>query len=255
VEAIARLFDPSLSPRRLSAIGWIAAASEDESLAERLDQLIRGLIETVAGTEAMEAFSNLANALNSLDASRSKRTVAVAEIVFFDRRLEATSPDVSAWRSTWRSRPHLDKADYDGLIKSGGDDARAAVQELYCLGEFKETGNPIAVRLDDTAMRQFQKLAESEQELRWQVMFAVAAARVESTALLPWLLSISSSPELHRPVHQLSPIYGPYVVCGAAEVMRAIGYLTRRLLDQKAPHRSPGLNRLLEPAICFAAAG
>jgi Ternary complex associated domain 9 len=186
VEAIAGLFDPSLSPRRLSAVGWIAAASEDKRFAEPHDQLVRGLIETVAGTEAMECLSNLVTALESLDRSRARRMIAVAFMVFYTRRHEATSPWVSAWMKV-SSSFYLEDVDYNALIASGGDDARAAVFRLSTDGgaTLRVADRPLSVRLEDNSLRQFQALAEAEQELIGRYRFALAATEVEAAALLP----------------------------------------------------------------------
>jgi len=233
-EAIQGLLDPSLSPRRLSAVAWIAAASEHKSLAEPLEQFIRSLIETVEGPEAMEAFSNLVTALQELDSSRGNRLGAVAELVFVERRWSATSPGASAWRKVSSGIVYLSNEDYNALLESADDVARAAVFALSALGggALMAAETPLRVRLTDGAMSRFQELAEAEKKPRWSANFVRAAVNVETTALIPWLLTVVDSLSLNDVYETWHDTYGRIEERYRADVLRAIGCLARMLFDK-----------------------
>ena len=60
-------------------------------------------------------------------------------------------------------RFYLSEGDYNALIESGGDDARAAVRELHAkTSALWVATSPIVTKLEDTSLRRFEALAETE---------------------------------------------------------------------------------------------
>jgi hypothetical protein len=76
----------------------MAAATEDESLVEPFDRLIRGLIDQVSGREPVEAFANLVTGLCQLDNRHGHRTAAVADMVFWTELRDDSAPGQFPWR-------------------------------------------------------------------------------------------------------------------------------------------------------------
>ena len=95
----------------------MAAATQDKSLAEPLDQLLRGLIDHVSGREQVEAFANLVTALWQLDNRRGHRTAAVANMVFGTERWDDNAPGQFPWLPIGDSIS-LDAADCSALLTS-----------------------------------------------------------------------------------------------------------------------------------------
>jgi hypothetical protein len=114
----------SYEPWRLSALVRMAAATQDQSLAEPLDQLLRGLIDHVSGREQVEAFANLVTALRQLDNRRGHRTAAVANMVFWTERWDDTAPGQFPWCSINNSIS-LDAADCSALLTSARNPSSA----------------------------------------------------------------------------------------------------------------------------------
>ena len=191
------LLDPALSPARLSAVARLLAVCGDKALTAPLEAFIRALIETVTGTEAVEAFTNLIDALRALDNRRGARVAQVADTVFWTRREEATFRRYFPWRKM-DSHISLGSEDYGALLAAGDDDARAAIIELQAYGGgILQTANTnYPTKLDAAARGQLRTLAEAEQELEWQCKLALAAVKVNAVELLPWILQLAEKPEM-----------------------------------------------------------
>ncbi|MBC7816623.1 MAG: hypothetical protein IAG10_07025 [Planctomycetaceae bacterium] len=232
-----------------SALSRIVAATEDQSLVEPLDQLLRTWIDHVTGREQVEAFANLVTALRELDSQRSNRTAAVADMVFVALRLDDTNAAQFPWRQL-SSRISLDKEDYEALLSAGESDARAAVDRLNTFGcgitlAASEDGSPI--KLSAEAQQRFRTRAEAEQDVVWQLRFARAAVKCHAVTLLDWLVETATAPELaEQEMRTFYDTYGLVVERYLTDFLRSIGYLTRRLLDDKqAAAAQPGIDALL----------
>lgn len=233
-DTLRTLFDPALPPDRLAIVAGLAAASKDKSLAEPLEQLIRPLIETIEGTVAAEAFSCLAQALMALDASRGRQLAAVANMIFYTRRLEAVEPGRFPWHFLDPSI-FLRKDDCETLLARGGDDAKGAIFRLgaygggiFTVGDF----NSRPTELGDDTLQALHEFAMNEDDPPWHRRHASAAVKVNAVNLLPWLLQVSTSTKLREGTDtSFHTVFGVLSERLLADVLRAIGYLARRLRD------------------------
>ncbi|MBC8112986.1 MAG: hypothetical protein H7062_01285, partial [Candidatus Saccharimonas sp.] len=231
-----------------SALALIVAATEDKSLVEPLDQLLRAWINRVTGREQVEAFANLITALHKFDAHRGNRMAAVASMVFESQRLDDTYAGQCPWRLLSESIS-LDWEDYEALLSAGDSDARAAVFRLNAYGggiTFVANRNISPVQLSEDAQQRFRERAEAEQDFAAQRLFANAIVECHAVTLLDWLVETATAPELaERGEPDFHFAYGLFVERYLAAFLRSIGYLTRRLFDdQQTAAAQPGIEAL-----------
>lgn len=248
-EKLIPLFDPTPSPDRLSAIANLAGACEDENLSQPLEALIRSLIELIVSREWFEALANLVAALKNLDYSVGNRVAAVVNVSLWTDYDESRYQHFP-WHFPWLVESissDLDDEDYEILLAAGEKDARAAVFNLNARGAgmAQIAGNVNCIKLDNTALQQLLDLAEAEQDLYWQSLFAGASVKVQAVNLLPWL--IDTALEVEKTGSQItsySSLYGTITELDVDKMMQAIGYLARVLLDKKQADEA-------RPAVAF----
>jgi Ternary complex associated domain 9 len=232
------LFDPSLPPSRLSAIARLTEACRSIWSIILLEALLRSFMKNVTGREAFEALANLTEVLTKLDSSLGNRVAAVANTIFFTSGNKAKHHRYFPWAIV-SADTQLQVSDYDTLINAGGDDARAAIFELSSysgamLLEADKNVHPITQpSYHNSVSWSLRKLAQSEQEPAWQYNIALAAVTSKAVSLLPWLVNLARNSEMaETKTATYDPRYGAYEECFLANILRAIGYLARVLLDQ-----------------------
>lgn len=248
-EKLKPFFKTDLPAPRLSALARLVAVCRDKSLIHPLEKLIRSLMETVAGQEEMEAFTNLINALISLDKGLGNRVAAVADSTFVTSRSGFTNANFFPWCSMFDSI-YLQDKDYQAMLSVGGNDASAAVYRLTAYGGGRiftaDKGYP--TKLDDASMQQLRKMAEEEKELIWQYKFALASIEVHAFDLLPCVIKVASTSEISDNQDNLYHLrFGRITEPCLSNILRAIGYLARLLLDEKrGEEAAPGVAHLRE---------
>ena len=170
-------------------------------------------------------------------------------MVFMSKREDDTTAGRFPWRRITDSI-YLNKDDCSALLTSDETDARAAVRYLKLYGggiTFDADWNNSPVELSPAAQERLRELAEAEQDVRWQYWFASAAVRSHAVTLLGWLLKTADSPELAEQQYDtFHSTYGLVQERYLADFLRPIGYLTRRLLDDKKPDEAQAGVEFLE---------
>ncbi|MHC4177695.1 MAG: hypothetical protein ACYSWU_09315 [Planctomycetota bacterium] len=211
----------------------LVGATGDKDLADPVEDLLRQLMETIEGPEATEAYASLTQALIALDGPRGNRLAAIASTAFFTRRGRAAGPGRFPW-GTMHPALQLTQEDYQVLLGQGGDEARAAVQELQAFGVgtllVADRGYP--TKLDEAALEALAAGAEAEQDSDWQRRYAIASVQAHAGDLLPWLLGLAESAVFSEgTAHTWHTHFGINLERPFAYVFRAIGYLARLRRD------------------------
>jgi hypothetical protein len=237
-EPLHALLARDIDPDRLAAIAELCGATEDTGLVEPMEKLARGFIESIEGTEAVEAFTRLVEVLIGLDTAQGRRLAALANMIFWVRRQDEARPGFYPWRRL-RSEVALDSEDCDVLLSRGGDDAKAAIRDLstWGFGAVLVAG-PISspTKITEVSLECFREIAEQENDLLGQCLIARAAAELQATGLLPELLSWTNRPEhASQEFTGNHNQFGQYRERSLANILRVIGYLARLLLDSDHP--------------------
>lgn len=229
------LFEPTLSMTRLSALAYLVEASDDRSLVDPLETLIRSLIKVIDEREACEAFSNLISVLKKLDRHRGNQITMIASMGFTTIRWKVTSPGYFPLMF----ERNMASAQEDYLVLLGADEesARAAVLKLSSLGQgqvLSAMKTSHHVKLGKAELQQLYDLAQSTDDAKWQQRFAGAAVEVQTVAMLPWLLLISANLGTDEAKQKFySNRFGTFEERYLAMVLRSIGYLVRVAVDEK----------------------
>jgi hypothetical protein len=237
-ENLRALFVPELVGDRLAAVAELCGAAADAELAEAVERLVRSLIESLEGTAAVEAFTRLVEILIDLDAAQGRRLAIIANMIFQDRREGETRPGFYPWWR-WRAAVAFNAEDCDSLLSRGGDDAKAAIWDLSAYGGgaifVAETVSSPA-KITEESLGRFREIAAQENEPDWQSVIARASAKLQATRLLPQLLAWAHRPALAGSEETIYDArFGLLYERHLVVVLRAIGYLTRLLLDSDHP--------------------
>lgn len=249
-ERLRQFFDPDLPPERLSAVALLAAACLDKNLAEPLEALVRSLMKTISSPKEFEALANLVDALQGLDRSLGIRILLVAESTFRTRNNELRQHNLTElWHMLffpWRNVSYFtmpQAEDYQVLL-AASDDVRLAVYSMASEGATKLLDARESFLQDEPLMRQLQNLAKDERDPKWKSFFAEASVFVHAVDLLPWLICLTDAPEMVKVEFRYSITYGAINESQLSFILRAIGYLTRVLLNDKRAEEA-------KPAVAF----
>jgi hypothetical protein len=111
-----------------------------------------------------------------------------------------------------------------------------AVFRLHASGgsTFEASWGRRPIELSRGAQERLRELAEAEQDGLWQLRFGSAAVACHAATLVGWLVKTADSPEVaERRTETFHGTYGLIAERYLASFLRAIGYLTRLLLDEK----------------------
>ena len=234
-ERLRYLLGTDLSSDRLAAVAELVETSEDQGLAEALEELIRGLMKVVEDLRSAEAFTCLLQGLTGLEESRGRCLTSIAELFFIEKwREEDHSPGgYPFWRLVIDLR--LRSEDHQALLARGGDDARASIMDLQNLGggALLEALPAYSIsKLDEASREHFWEIAAEEGDPNWRRRIAKAAAELKTTNLLPQLVEWVDSSELAAStVTAQNSKFGAYTTTCLSDVLRSIGYLARLLRD------------------------
>lgn len=228
---LAELLTESFPLDRLSLLAAILRASRDPVLFDPFEGFLKAILPRIGPYAEYEGFASLALTFRDLAGQRGHRLLALAGSKLFTER----SVGHAQYPMRCIHNPvHLRDDDYQHMFHAGGGEARAAVYRLQADAPELLAGERQEPRgFTPATIEGFMRFLTSETEPRWKGFSARAACTLGATSALTHLVELAKDPALAtREITYYLPSLGVVQERHQANILRAIGYLTRLAMDR-----------------------